>query len=114
MADADHETAVLRVKTQVEHELLQRPGVHGVGIGHKEVDGQSTGTLAVVVSVEKKRAAGELAAGEMIPDEVDGVKFDVVEAGPFENAFRDVAAFESNRDSPRGPGNQDPGPSFLP
>ena len=56
--------ALQEIKKAREEELLRLPGVQGVGIGYKEVGGQETGDLAVVVYVDKKvarRALGDAA-----------------------------------------------------
>lgn len=67
---------VERVKRRVEQELMRRPGVTGVAVGHKESGGRSTGVPAIVVFVEHKR---EVPAEEAIPPEIEGVPTDVVE-----------------------------------
>lgn len=65
-----------RVKQAVEHEFLNRPGVVGVDIGYKEVQGQRTGELAIRVLVERKR---DVPAPQRIPAEVQGIPTDVIE-----------------------------------
>ena len=40
--------------SQYGREWLQIPGVHGVGIGYKEVQGELTEQVALVVRVDKK------------------------------------------------------------
>src|SRR5260370_15256882 len=54
-------------------------GVHAVGVGAKIVGGKDTGELGIAVFVEKKKRREELAEGEVVPSEIDGVKTDVVE-----------------------------------
>lgn len=61
--------ALQEVKKAREEELLRLPGVQGVGIGYKEVKGQETGELAVVVYVDKKvarRTLGDAAVPEQL------------------------------------------------
>src|SRR3954447_19229320 len=60
----------------VQQDLLNRPGVVGVGIGFKEVGGKPTDTLANRVFVEKKRDVPE---EERIPPEVEDYPTDVLE-----------------------------------
>ena len=67
---------VRRVKSQVESDLLSRPGVTGVDIGTKTVNGVPTGQPAIIVYVNKK---GGVPANEMIPKDIQGVPTDVVE-----------------------------------
>src|SRR5215470_5294650 len=67
------------VKQRIEDELLSRPGVVGVDINEKISGGKPTGELAIVVYVEKKKPKTELAKGELIPAEIDGIPTDVKE-----------------------------------
>jgi hypothetical protein len=79
--ETDYER-VLAAKQATASRLLAVPGVHTVAIGAKQVGGYSTNELAIVVFLEKKRAASELPADELIPPELDGIKTDVVESEP--------------------------------
>lgn len=54
---------VQEVKKARERELLPLPNVRGVGVGYKEVGGQRTGELAVVVYVERKVPEADLGGG---------------------------------------------------
>jgi len=67
---------VRRVKERAEAELLRLPGVTGVDIGPKIVDGRETGQLSIRVYVSKKHDVPET---EAIPRQIDGVPTDVVE-----------------------------------
>ena len=67
---------VRRVKEEQLDKLLNRPGVTGVGVGYKYVGGQRTDEVAIQVFVENKR---DVAKGQAIPREVDGVRTDVIE-----------------------------------
>lgn len=67
---------MVRAKERTEAELLKRPGVTGVDIGFKEVNGEKTTTLAIRVLVEKKR---DVAAKDRIPESIDGYPTDVIE-----------------------------------
>lgn len=69
------------VKARHEAELMNRPGVIGVGVGLREHEGIATGEVAIVVLVERKRPLDELPPGEVLPDAVEGVPVDVVEVG---------------------------------
>jgi hypothetical protein len=71
---------VMEVKNRVQNRLLAMPGVHAVGIGPKRVGGKSTGELAIVVALEKKRDLAEIPSYHAIPAEIDGVKTDVIES----------------------------------
>jgi hypothetical protein len=66
-------------KEQVEKDFLSRPGVNGVAIGFKYVNGSPTEELAIRVLVQKKQA---VPADQAIPPVVNGIKTDVIEATP--------------------------------
>jgi hypothetical protein len=67
---------IRRVKERVELDWLNRPGVTGVDIGWKIVDGEKTDQLAIRVHVEEKKDVPE---DQMIPDEIDGIPTDVIQ-----------------------------------
>lgn len=72
-----------QVKRQVEQTLLALPGVHGVSIGRKQVHGQPTEQLAIVVHLSKKRPPQEVPPAEVIPSQIQGIPTDVLEHAPF-------------------------------
>jgi len=72
---------VSRVKGAHVYNLLNKRNVVGVGLGYKFSQGASTGELSLVVSVTHKVDASALAAEDMVPRALDGVKTDVVEMG---------------------------------
>ena len=75
---------IRRIKKRVEQELLKRPGVTGVDINYKTVNGVRTDTLAIVVYVKKKR---DVTGPDRIPAEIEGVPTDIVE-GTFKTMAR--------------------------
>lgn len=68
-----------RVKRRSEGRLLALPGVTGVDIGYKEVDGRPTGTVAIRVLVAQKKPQGAVPADELIPVQIEGHPADVIE-----------------------------------
>jgi hypothetical protein len=64
------------VKSQVEAQLLQIPGVTGVGVGPKMTNGQPTDQIAIIVTVTHKTDADDV---DRIPPTLSGVPTDVVE-----------------------------------
>lgn len=62
-------------------ELLKKKGVVGVGVGFKEKKGKLTKQISVICSVEKKLPFDQIAIQDLVPDEVEGIKTDVVETG---------------------------------
>jgi len=67
-------------------QLLKLPGVHSVGIGGRETDGQPTGEIVIKVFVTRKLPRGDVAAAALVPTEIEGVKTDVEECPPFEES----------------------------
>jgi hypothetical protein len=65
------------VKDQVAPALLRIPGVTGVGVGFKTVNGSLTDELAIVVHVDKKR--DDIPPDQRVPAEIEGWKTDVAE-----------------------------------
>ena len=53
----------------------------GVGIGTREIDGQPTGELSIVVSVTHKVPPWTLSEDDLVPQELDGVRVDVKAVG---------------------------------
>jgi len=70
-------------QAQAAHEdtLLAKNNVVGVGVGYKESNGVVTDELAVVVLVQSKQPLVALAAEDVIPKELEGMKTDVIEVG---------------------------------
>jgi hypothetical protein len=69
---------MMEAKEAATSELMDKKNVVGVGVGNKYTDGSKTGELAIVVYVSQK--GGRLAAADRIPDEIDGIPTDVIEA----------------------------------
>ncbi len=72
---------VRQVKAKYEAVLLSKKNVVGVGIGFREIGGQMTDQMALIVSVTKKLPAGELSAADQIPTAIEDVPVDVKEVG---------------------------------
>lgn len=69
------------VKAAHEAELMAKANVVGVGIGFRHQRGTRTDDVVLVVMVNKKLPRGELASGDIIPTQIDGVPVDVQEVG---------------------------------
>jgi hypothetical protein len=72
---------VRAVKSVYEADLMRKANVVGVGIGLRQTGGKPTGEPAVVVSVTHKVPISQLAAGDVIPRELDGIPVDVQVVG---------------------------------
>jgi len=70
----------LEVKRRAEDRLLAVPGVHMVGFGPKTAAGEPTNEFAILVYVLNKKPPESLSSEERIPDEIEGVKTDVIES----------------------------------
>jgi len=70
----------LRVKEMNEAKLRRFVGVTGVGVGYKQIGGQYTKQVAIIVYVKKKLPRDQIPPSQLIPIEIDGVPTDVVEA----------------------------------
>lgn len=67
---------IRRIKSDVEEDLLNLPGVTGVDVGYKSVGGQKTDVLAIRVYVREKKDVPE---GEAIPEQIQGFPTDVIQ-----------------------------------
>jgi len=66
--------------------LLSKANVIGVGVGFAQKGGASTHEVALVVMVDEKLPAAQLAADDLLPTELDGVRVDVQATGGFRAA----------------------------
>lgn len=67
---------VEQIKKAVEDELLKRPGVTGVDVGYKYVDGKKTDEIALRVHVAEKK---DVPPDQKIPETINGVRTDVLQ-----------------------------------
>jgi hypothetical protein len=70
-----------QIKETHVSDLLQKRHVVGVGLGYKISEGENTGKLSLVISVARKVPRDALAAQDVVPKALDGMKTDVVETG---------------------------------
>jgi hypothetical protein len=76
ISEAKSLSEIQSTKEAAEDELLQRPGVTGVDIGYKYVNGKKTDEIAIRVLVEKKK---DVSSDKRIPEVIDGFKTDVIQ-----------------------------------
>jgi hypothetical protein len=81
---SDEEARIAQVRARHEADLLRFPNVVGVDEGIKTRGGERTGDRCIVVYVARKIPRDQLAAGDVLPTELEGVPVDVVEIGPIE------------------------------
>ena len=70
-----------QVKRAYQAELMAKANVVGVGVGYRQVGGERTETVALVVMVSRKLPAAQLAPQDVLPNEIEGVPVDVQEVG---------------------------------
>ncbi len=69
------------IRARHEAELLRYPNVVAVGEGIQMKRGKPTGLPCIVVFVERKIPPDKLGEDEVLPEELEGIPVDVVEAG---------------------------------
>ncbi len=72
-----------QVQAKYADELMKKPHVVGVGVGHTTESGVPTSNVGVIVMVDQKVPLDQLAPGDTIPKLLDGVRVDVQETGSF-------------------------------
>lgn len=72
---------IQEIKQRYAPTLLRKKNVVGLGIGYREVDGQPTDQLSLVVMVERKLDDQSLDPEDRIPTELEGIPVDVREVG---------------------------------
>jgi hypothetical protein len=75
--DEEHINRAIDVQNTHNARLLAIPGARLVEVGCREVDGVSTGEVAIRVYVRRKRPAASVPAEELIPAALDGIPVDV-------------------------------------
>lgn len=75
------------VRQAYQEMLMAKRNVVGVGVGFQEVGGVRTDKIALVVLVRQKLPPGNLAAGDIIPAEIEGIPVDVQEVGELRANF---------------------------
>ncbi len=78
---------ILRVCQQAPRFLFGHRNVVACGLGYKTCDGEMTEELSLVVSVVKKFPREQLTPQDLIPQEVEGLRTDVVETGRIRAQF---------------------------
>jgi hypothetical protein len=79
--DQDRYEKLQAVKRAHEDELMRKANVVGVGVGVRQRHNTLTQELAIVVFVRRKVPQDQLAPGDLIPAEIEGVPVDVQEVG---------------------------------
>ena len=72
---------VRQTKTLHQSTLLTKSNVVGVGVGFKETHGDTTDEICVKVLVNRKLSPEALLSAELVPQELDGIRTDVIQVG---------------------------------
>ncbi len=72
---------VRKLLPDVRKELMSKPNVVATGVGYKVVKGEQTKDLALICSVDTKKAKESLAAKELIPASIQSIPTDVYTTG---------------------------------
>jgi len=72
---------IMSVMQAHKDELLSISNVVGVAVGFRQIDGESTQTLALVVMVDRKIPQNLLTPEQQIPVTIEDVPIDVQEVG---------------------------------
>jgi len=71
------------VQAKYANELMSKPNVVGVAVGHPIQNGVRSPDVGLIVMVDHKVPADQLSANDLIPKELDGIPVDVQETGGF-------------------------------
>jgi hypothetical protein len=83
-APAAPDARIAEVRARHEAELLRYPNVVAIAEGFRTRRGAPTAERCLVVYVQRKVPASQLAAGARLPKRIEGVPIDVVEVGSIE------------------------------
>jgi len=71
----------LRAINKYSKDLLNRENVVGVGVGYKQIRGEETDQLSLIIFVEKKIPSDRLSKSGLIPGKIKDLHTDIVEIG---------------------------------
>ena len=74
---------VSAVQAKYADMLMSKPHVVGLGVGYINRVGKRSSEIGLIVMVDRKVPASQLAPGQAIPHRLDGVRVDVQETGVF-------------------------------
>lgn len=72
---------IRRLLPEVREKLLSKPNVIGTGVGYRVAEGRQTEELAIICSVETKKARKDLTNRELVPPSIQSVRTDVYPTG---------------------------------
>jgi hypothetical protein len=71
------------VQSKYANQLMSKPHVVGVAIGHPTRNGVKSSDVGLIVMVDRKVPANQLSPSDLIPNQLDGIPVDVQETGGF-------------------------------
>jgi hypothetical protein len=69
-----------RILESVRDEWMERPGVVAIDLGFRWSKGEMTSELSIRVHVAEKKPSSQLSTEELFPDEIKGIRVDIIEA----------------------------------
>jgi hypothetical protein len=72
---------LVEVQRRFQRELMAKAGVIGVGIGYRDVKGERTNEVTLIALVEEKAPIDSIHPADRVPEEIGGLKTDVIEIG---------------------------------
>ena len=72
---------IFTVKNDHKDLFLSKQNVIGLGAGYKNKEGSNTGDLCLVTLVTRKVPKVDISAADLVPEEINGIKTDVIEVG---------------------------------
>ncbi len=74
---------IRRILADARAELQSKPNVVATGVGFKMTNGKKTGELALICSVDRKKAKKNLSENDLIPSSIQNIPTDVFPSGGF-------------------------------
>lgn len=85
--------SMVPVLDSVRSSFMSRKNVLATGIGYKVTEGEKTGQLSIVCSVERKEAQSALSSADLLPKNIDGIPTDVVATGKIRSLQQPTGRF---------------------
>jgi len=76
--DINHVRVILR---ETSKSLMKKPNVVATSLGYKKTNGKKTDQLAIICSVDSKKAKQKLLSDELVPDQIENIPTDVFVSG---------------------------------
>ena len=82
VADPEHVKTATETLDDVRRDWMSRQGVISIEVARRWIDGVPTDQVGIRVTVEKLLPSEQVPAGEVFPEDLQGVPVDLVEGAP--------------------------------